>query len=299
MDREELQGIRRYTFRSELDKALHTLEGILKGISLDGKVTPGEVSELRDWTGAHYQYLERHPFKEIIPLIRNSLSDNRLDPEEVQDILWMANNLHTNNKYYDAVTADIQRLEGLLHGMIADNVIEDKEVEELGRWLFDNEQLKGSYPFDELCSLVTAITADGKIDEMERRTIKRFISEFVDVRNMESLDQKEIAELRSTITLPGICALDPILSFPDRVFCLTGIFGRSTKKEIEATIIDKGGRNKPNVTLDTDYLIVGASGNPCWAFSCYGRKVEKAAQLRRDGSQIAIINEVDFWDALQ
>ena len=30
MDREQLHRIRKYTFRSELDKALHSLEGLLK-----------------------------------------------------------------------------------------------------------------------------------------------------------------------------------------------------------------------------------------------------------------------------
>lgn len=31
-----------------------------------------------------------------------------------------------------------------------------------------------------------------------------------------------------------------------------------------------------------------------WAFSCYGRKVEKAVQLRKDGSQVIIVHENDF-----
>ena len=52
------------------------------------------------------------------------------------------------------------------------------------------------------------------------------------------------------------------------------------------------------MTQKTDYLIVGNEGNPCWAFSCYGRKVEKAVELRKKGSNIQIINEDDFWNAL-
>ncbi|GMA55471.1 hypothetical protein GCM10025857_68280 [Alicyclobacillus contaminans] len=52
------------------------------------------------------------------------------------------------------------------------------------------------------------------------------------------------------------------------------------------------------MTVDTDYLVVGDQGNPCWAFSCYGRKVEKAVKLRKQGRRILIIHEVDFWDAL-
>ena len=48
-----------------------------------------------------------------------------------------------------------------------------------------------------------------------------------------------------------------------------------------------------------DYLIVGADGNPCWAFACYGRKIEKAMELRKAGARIALVHESDFHDAVQ
>jgi hypothetical protein len=51
----------------------------------------------------------------------------------------------------------------------------------------------------------------------------------------------------------------------------------------------------PNVNQKTNYLLVGSDGNPCWAFSCYGRKVEKAVEMRKEGYSIQIINENDFW----
>ena len=47
-----------------------------------------------------------------------------------------------------------------------------------------------------------------------------------------------------------------------------------------------------------DYLVIGADGNPCWAFACYGRKVEKAVELRKSGVRIMIIHESDFHDAV-
>jgi hypothetical protein len=53
-----------------------------------------------------------------------------------------------------------------------------------------------------------------------------------------------------------------------------------------------------NVVKDTNYLVVGNKGNPCWVYSCYGRKVEKAVELRKAGHKIMIIHEDDFWDAV-
>ena len=158
---------------------------------------------MRLWGKRHYEIIDRHPFKELIPILMKSVADNKLDPEEIL-ILYVSENVRTDSKYYNVVTSDIQRLEGMLHGILDDNEITDLEIQGLSEWLFDNEQLKDSYPFDELCSLVTAISADGKIDDDERNTLKVFIASFVDVKNMAAVDQNEIKELMKQITVRGI-----------------------------------------------------------------------------------------------
>jgi hypothetical protein len=52
------------------------------------------------------------------------------------------------------------------------------------------------------------------------------------------------------------------------------------------------------VIKELDYLIVAAERNLCWAFSCYGRKVEAAMDLRKSGTRLTIVHENDFWDAV-
>ncbi len=46
-----------------------------------------------------------------------------------------------------------------------------------------------------------------------------------------------------------------------------------------------------------DDVIIGANGNPTWAYACYGRKIEAAIRLRRIGHPLLIVHEIDFWDA--
>ena len=53
-----------------------------------------------------------------------------------------------------------------------------------------------------------------------------------------------------------------------------------------------------SVSAKLDYLIIGADGNPCWAYACYGRKVEKAVDLRKTGSRLLLVHENDFHDAV-
>ena len=90
----------------------------------------------------------------------------------------------------------------------------------------------------------------------------------------------------------------PEIIFEDKLFCLTGESPRATKTDISLRIENMGGKVIDNVRKDLDYLIVLADGDSCWAFSCYGRKVEKAIKYRKDGLHIVIAHENDLWDAI-
>lgn len=37
------------TRRQRIDRAIHTLEGILKGVAIDNVITPAEAKELKAW----------------------------------------------------------------------------------------------------------------------------------------------------------------------------------------------------------------------------------------------------------
>lgn len=296
LDKEELWEIRRFTAKQELDTAVHTLEGILKGIAIDNDISKLEVNELNYWCNHHYEFVQNHPYDQLIPFIRNISSDGVITKNEYDDLIWFINQLSTENKFYDVITSDIQRLEGILHGIFADNVISDEEIFKLKSWLLDNEKLIGVYPYDELESLVIGITQDGIITDEERKVLKRFIIEFTESRKIVNINPDEIEQLKKEVCLGGICTINPNIVFQDNTFCFTGISERIKRKDFEQYIIGKGGIYNDNVINDTNYLIVGTKSNPCWAYSCYGRKVEQAMNLRKAGNSISIVNEIDFWD---
>lgn len=109
---------------ARLDKEFHTLEGIVRGIGIDDKINIQEIKALLSWCEKHEQVSSKHPFDEIIPLIKKSIEDNILDEEEQSDIIWLCKQHTSQNKYYDYITADMQRLQGILAGIVADGVIE-------------------------------------------------------------------------------------------------------------------------------------------------------------------------------
>lgn len=200
--------------------------------------------------------------------------------------------------YFDAVTSRIQYLQGIMYGVIADGVITDAEIMQLDKWLAENSVLNGIYPYDEVCGMLTAIKADGVITDDERNALKAFFASFVDARESYNLNEPDIKKLQQTYSVGGICEVSPHVDVVGKVFCFTGESKKATRNEIIAAIEAAGGKYQNSVGKKVDYLIVGGDGNPCWAFACYGRKVENAIGLQKAGHHIEIIHEDDFWPAV-
>lgn len=295
----ELHEYRRFMQKEELHKSLNSLVGILSGVVADGHVTEAERNEIQNWYALHKFLINKHPFQEILPLIHGALADGVLEIDEVEDILWLCQHFldcHSKELYFNLVTNKIQQLEGMLHGIITDGEISDDEIANLSAWLNDNDFLGGVYPFDEVYSLLLAAKEDGIVTADERNMLKAFFATFVDTRESYNIHEDDVAALQKQYSIGGICAVCPEIAIKGKTFCFTGASKRATRSSIAAIISEHGGTYNDRVTTDTDYLIVGADGNPCWAFSCYGRKVEKAVDLRKSGHHIVIVHEYDFWD---
>jgi hypothetical protein len=284
-----------FTGPQELDKAVHVLEGILRGIASDGVIRSQEISVMRAWCDRYGKVRRKHPFSELIPLVEASIEDGVLDVEERQDILWFCEKCTTGNEYFNIVTSDMQRLQGILGGIAADGIIAETELRKLSEWLQDHDHLKCTWPYDEIDSLVTTVMGDGKVDEDEQKILLDYFSEFVG-RAPFLVTEPRIGE---DLIRHGVCAMCPEIVFQKRSFCFSGRSAKASRTDLAHLVRKLGGEVISNVTRAAHYLVVGGEGNSAWAFSCYGRKVEAAVQLRKEGLPIQIIHEFDFWDAVQ
>ena len=288
---------REFTGRAEMHKALNSLIGILEGIAIDNEVVALEAQELSHWYGLYRHLINHHPFSEIIPVVDSALADGVLTCEEAEDLRYLCKRL-TSKGYYDFITGELQILQGMFHGLLADNVLSDAEILALQSWLKEHEELKGFYPFDEIVALLYVVLEDGVISGDERDLLKAFFAEFIDTRDSLTLDEVSLAELREEYKVQNICAKDPDIVLEGKLFCFTGRSIRGTRDSIEDKIIALGGRFHKDVVKDTDYLVVGAEGSPCWVFACYGRRVEAAIRWRKKGRPMVIVNEYDFWNVV-
>ncbi len=296
----EINEYRQFTAPAEVHKSINTLRGLVAGITTDKKIADSEIDELANWCMLHEHLEHKHPFSELLPLIRSAYGDGIITSDESKDILWLCNNFVSVDKYYDLKTSSLQFLYGMIQGMLSDGELDDDEIRHLQSWINANDFLEGCYPFDEIESLISSILLDGIITTEEREILTAFISNFIDTSMSYNINEKDLLELQAKYSISGVCSICQELNIEDdTLFCFTGKSTRASRDEIADIVVNIGGQFNNNVTKKTDYLIVGNDGNPCWAYACYGRKIEKAIELRKVGGKIKIINEVDFWDILE
>lgn len=286
----------RFTGKSRFEKSVNSLLGLLEGIAIDGKVTPGEVAILRMWISDHEDVADRHPYRELIPPLTAAVADGVLAPAEREDLTWLCERL-CSTEFFDMVTADLQRLHAVVGAIAADGQISEEELRGLSTWLSEHEHLKTCWPYDEIESLTTKVLSDGRIDADEHEMLLHFFTEFLAVLDERTIVRPVVFDGPEK-SIGALCSVAPTVTFAGSTFCFTGSSSKYKRSDFEFTVRKFGGEPIPNVTNKLNYLVIGAEGNPCWAFACYGRKVEKAAELRRKGVKVVILHENDFHDAV-
>lgn len=292
---QEYQDVRKYTKRSEYEKSVNSLLGIIEGITIDEKINEHEYDFLNNWLNDHQIKRNKHPFNELIPVVEEVISDGIITSEEKSDLTWLCNQL-TSAEYFTQVTADMQKLHAVLAAISCDRRITERELKGLSDWLNQHTHLTTCWPYDEVSSLVTSVLSDQLIDADEHDLLLNFFGEFVSL-----LDNKTIVTplIKDSDSIIGLCAVCPEVKFTSNTFCFTGSSSKFTRHEFHELVKQYGGKVSKSLTKEVDYLVIGSDGNPCWAYACYGRKVEKAVVMRKKGHSIMIIHENDFHDSIE
>lgn len=283
-----------YTGRMRFERAVNSLLGLIEGLTVDRRLNAAELDYLHHWLSEHATVRALHPYSELIGVVDAAVVDGVMTSDEVADIRWLCERL-TASEFFDSATSHMQRLHGVLRGVVADGRVTPDEVLGVERWLDEHQHLRTLWPFDEVESIVTQVLRDGVVTPEEQQLLVRFFSNFAPIDDAGFVSPT----LDGQPLIGGMCAVDPEIRLQGSTFCLTGTSARY-RREVFAQLLERlGAKVSRGVSKKVNYLVIGAEGNPCWTYSCYGRKVEQAVHLRKQGVPIVLVHENDFHDAVE
>lgn len=127
------------------DDALHSLEGLLRGVWMDGDVCQDEIDLLLAWTQTHQEFKEEKPFDVLIPELEGVLADRKFVDGELDNLFWMIEGYKMSSDTIHGSVPNTLKLKGMLRAVVADGSVSQAELKGLHDWLlFVNSEGLGS-----------------------------------------------------------------------------------------------------------------------------------------------------------
>ncbi len=286
-----------------VQRSIDRLVGILKGLTSDNIMSDAEIVRLREWLDLHKDLFNREPFKDLASMLDAIMEDGVIDEHERLELMeWCDELFASHSPAMQCAKSATNRLHGLLQGIAIDNEINELEVWGLQSWIERFDDLKHCWPFDELHLMLEKVLFEYSVYEQKKIELMEFCQNFFEIgvepANIPEEDYKRDFRFSSSApvvdSFTAICDRNAAIFFTDKTFCFTGTAKSGKRKELHAIVEEAGGVSANCVIKSLDYLVIGANSTPAWAFSTYGRKIEKVKELNKKGSNITILHEDDF-----
>lgn len=284
-------SFRQFCGPAQVHKDLNTLYGLIVGIQADGHINDNEIEMLRAWISSVSSLQAKAPYNKFVAKINAVISDGVVTEDEAEDLIWLCKNYldYNRNPYYDVITSSTQQLGGFLAGISADQTINIEELTALGNWTSNNAPMFKTWPFDTLLPAIERIQAQRQLSTEDHRALLTFCQSITSIRPAE----------QEKVTIPVKLAEQQVsILIQECSFCFTGESSRYSRKELAQIVEMYGGIAADSVTAKLHYLVICDVRNPAWAFEMYGRKVEKAMNMKKKGSGPEVVFEEDLFAAL-
>lgn len=183
----------------------------------------------------------------------------------------------------------IDQLSGICAGILADGVVCDAEAKFFHEWVQRFSIYEPIWPFTEILQRLNVIFADGRIDDDERSELAETMRQITGRGIYASPSETFSSELPLDNPLPEK------VDFCGNEFVPTGRFAFGTRQKVFEAITSLNGIPKDGFpTQSTRYLVIGVFASRDWYHTNYGRKIERAVELRSEGHPISILSE-EHW----
>ena len=176
-------------------------------------------------------------------------------------------------------------LSGIARGIIADKLVNRKEIGFFKRWIQRNAPRNKTWPWDQLDSVIKTLSFGKK---PSRKTKQQFLLLMQKISGLQKLSFTT-TPFSTRLAFPKRQAA---VTIKNKSFCLTGLFKAGRRGIIGSAIEQKGGVFHERLSKkNTDYLVVGIYASPSWPSSHLGRKLEAAKTIQRQKQPIKIVSE--------
>lgn len=279
--------------KGAIDKKINGFLGLIEGLILDGVINKAEFATLEAWHEQSPDILARTPFNVLLPLLTDMLAHGSLNDEMKQRFLSLARELKSS-KFYSNTSSDMQRLYGLLAGIICDGDINEIEIASLNTWLKDHDHLEDNISYQDIYEILRPIRTKKPFNDNDRIKLNQFITKHVDVNNRCLLKTNIV----STALDDDSGFYHGQIDIKGKTVCITGKSLVHNKAAWEALIISLGGNWSKTMKSTVDYLVICNEGSTHWVQANHGTKYIEAQKLQKKGSLIRIVTEDFFLDAI-
>jgi NAD-dependent DNA ligase len=274
-----------FNWRKNQRKLLHTLHGILNGISADGKVEDIELVFLDLWI-KESGLEKKGDVLDLAEILQDILARGSISEETRFDALQLIEDIEEfGNPEFEEEIQKIDRLIGVLLGITSDDEIQNEELQALSDWLADNSEVSDSWQFQQCTKAVRAVLEDGTFNSEERNYLLEIFkavagNEFSNTGLAISAATRLVQDSPEDISISG------------KEFVITGrLISFKSRGELAKELEIRGAMVKDRIAKSTDYLVMGGIASRDWKHVSSGNKIKEAVKLRDEGEGVKIISE--------
>lgn len=258
--------------------------GFFEGLFIDN-----EIKALIVWVETYPQSIQIPHFDNLYNVCIRAYENPCFLEDKKSEVIQIFK-LFKKSEFFISGTADIQRLHGVLAGIICDKELRAKEVLALKEWMVQRKYLKGNFLYDDVFSILSPVMNLSDVTDDIKRTLINNLEKYLNiddyglpllvVASSESVDNPDFFYQK--------------IAIKESIICITGASERYSKNQWKELIESNGGVFTDSLTQKVNYLVVCNKGNPNWAHMSYGRKFEQAKKIQSTGNRIKLLTE-DFF----
>ena len=283
-------------------RQISELLGLCRGLIADGKINQTEAEALHTWL--INQDGIGHPLvKDLRIRVERMLEDGVLDADESAELMDLVRALIDRHELEAGIAlrkdgtpanrlddCQLSVLVGLCRGLIADGKINQNEAATLDTWIRAHEGAIASPVLQAFQDKIKPHLHNQAASPEQNTELLQLLSGLVGGKS-------EVGECLQATTL-WLDEPAPQILFDRRRFCLTGKFLHGNRGKCENEVQVRGGTCQSLPSEATDYVVIGSYAEGAWIQSAFGRKIERAVELRTDGHSVKIVSETHWVASL-